>query len=228
MPGKEIIGLKIKQGTLIGSEQQTATANEIDSSPSSSQKEQWYCVGVIHPKEDLNKCNLVAQVTEDNVDTSVEYFHFDQWKDALKKWEKVKNECKLKLGRSGVLFDCQKLVKLKEVGNQVGIKECLEKAKEKGIYAERKEEEVSFTQTIITLYKLLSSKRDFYMMMWIMLLLGLSTYLDLESQLLTGQVMGVVGDIHNNTLVRENWYARKTCEYFVNCDAESVNDFLLI
>ena len=107
---------------MIGSEQQSATTMEIDSSSSSSQKQQWYCVAVRYPKEDSIKSNNVAQDTQENVDNSVEYFHFDEWKDALGKWENVKNECKLKIGRSGVLFDCQDLVTLKEVGNQVGVK----------------------------------------------------------------------------------------------------------
>ena len=60
-------------------------------------------------------------------------------------WRKIKEECNLKIGRSCVLLDCQKLAKLKQAGsNTEGIKQCLEKAKEKGYYAEKKDEEVYY------------------------------------------------------------------------------------
>ena len=162
---------------------------------------------------------------QDDVDDSMELHHFVQWKETIGAWKKVTEDCRLKKGRSAVLFDCHKLIKLKTIGNNSGIQECLEKAKEKGIYAERKEEEISVTDTVLMLYKLLSTKRDFYMMLWVMILLGASTYLDLESQLLTGQVMGLVGDMNNNTRVQENWYARKACEHIVNCDDGSTIEY---
>ena len=79
-----------------------------------------------------------------------------------------------------------------------GIKECLEKAKESGYYAEKKDEEVNLVDTIVTLYKLLSSKEDLFMLLWIIFLLSISFYLDLESQLLTGQVMGILPTVFLN------------------------------
>ena len=79
-----------------------------------------------------------------------------------------------------------------------GIKECLEKAKEIGYYAEKKDEEVNLVDTIVTLYKLLSSKEDLFMLLWIIFLLSISFYLDLESQLLTGQVMGILPTVFLN------------------------------
>ena len=52
--------------------------------------------------------------------------------------------------------------------------------------------------TIFTLYKLLSTKEDLFMMLWVIFLLSVSFYLDLESQLLTGQVMGILPTIFLN------------------------------
>ena len=79
-----------------------------------------------------------------------------------------------------------------------GIKECLEKAKESGYYAEKKDEEVNLVDTIVTLYKLLSSKEDLFMLLWVIFLLSVSFYLDLESKLLTGQVMGMIPTVFMN------------------------------
>jgi hypothetical protein len=46
LPGKEIIGLKIKHGVLIGTEQQNATcSNDIDINDVSNFKNEWYCIG---------------------------------------------------------------------------------------------------------------------------------------------------------------------------------------
>ena len=44
LPGKEIIGLKIKHGVLIGTEQQNATSDD----NISNVKKEWYCVGKKH------------------------------------------------------------------------------------------------------------------------------------------------------------------------------------
>ena len=74
----------------------------------------------------------------------------------------------------------------------------MEKAKEIGYYAEKKDEEVNLVDTIVTLYKLLSSKEDLFMLLWIIFLLSISFYLDLESQLLTGQVMGMLPTVFMN------------------------------
>ena len=74
----------------------------------------------------------------------------------------------------------------------------MEKAKEIGYYAEKKDEEVNLVDTIVTLYKLLSSKEDLFMLLWIIFLLSISFYLDLESQLLTGQVMGIIPTVFMN------------------------------
>ena len=222
LPGKEIIGLKIKQGTLVGSEQQPVTEFKHDSILALKPKNEWYCIVVRYEKEDLVK---ELDGMQDGTDDTMEFYQFSQWKETVGKWKKVTEDCKRKKGRSAVLFDCHNLTKLKTTGNNSGIQECLEKAKEKGIYAERKEEELSVTDTVLMLYKLLSTKSDFYMMLWVMILLGASTYLDLESQLLTGQVMGLVGDMGNNTRVQENWYARKSCEYIFNCNDGSNIDY---
>ena len=45
LPGKEIIGLKIKHGVLIGTEQQNASNDDIDIDNVSNVKKEWYCIG---------------------------------------------------------------------------------------------------------------------------------------------------------------------------------------
>ena len=45
LPGKEIIGLKIKHGVLIGTEQQNASNDDIDVDNVSNVKKEWYCIG---------------------------------------------------------------------------------------------------------------------------------------------------------------------------------------
>ena len=93
------------------------------------------------------------------------------------------------------------------------------------LFTEKKDEEVSVLDTIVILYKLLSTKEDFLMMLWVIFLLSVSFYLDLESQLLTGQVMGILPSnlLHNNTeinRIKENWYAKTICHYIINCGEE--------
>jgi hypothetical protein len=92
-----------------------------------------------------------------------------------------------------------------------GIKECLKKAKESGYYAEKKDEEVNLVDTIVTLYKLLSSKEDLFMLLWVMFLLSISFYLDLESQLLTGQVMGILPTVFLNKDNNRTFFFTFTC-----------------
>ena len=206
----------------MGSEQQFVP--EVDNGVNSmaKPKDGWYCIVEKYEKEDLKNDESSLQGDQDD---SIQFHQFFQWKEANEKWKKVTKDCKLKKGRAAALFDCKNLIKLKATGNNLGIEECVKMAKEKGIYANRKEEEVSVTDTVLMLYKLLSTKSDFYMMLWVMILLGASTYLDLESQLLTGQVMGLVGDMSNGTRVQENWYARKACDYLVKCDGGSNIDY---
>ena len=146
-----------------------------------------------YDKEDSEKplCNFPG-------DDSINFHHFDNWNEANSMWMKIKEQCKLKVGRSSVLLNCQKLTKLKQTGSSNGINHCLNKAKESGYYAEKKDEDVYLLDTILTLYKLLSTKEDLFMMLWVIFLLSVSFYLDLESQLLTGQVMGLLPTIFMN------------------------------
>ena len=206
LPGKEIIGLKIKHGVLIGTEQQQ-NADSFSSShefyvdiscPNNNTGKSlyWYCIAVKYAKEDSISHEEVFDDHFLGQDDSIRFHHFDNWDDANRMWKRIKEECNLKMGRSGVLLDCQKLAKLKQAGSNIdGIKDCLEKAKENGYYAEKKDEEVNLVDTILTLYKLLSTKEDLFMMLWVIFLLSVSFYLDLESQLLTGQVMGILPTI---------------------------------
>ena len=229
MPNKEIIGLKIKHGTLIGSEQQDAIHSQSKDSPSTEGSKHWYCIVTRYPKEEsknLRENVAMISISRNHInDDSIRFSSFDHITEATTKWKMVTEECKSKMGRSAVFLDSHKLVKMKEAGNSEGVKLCLENAKERGFYAEKKDEEVSFTDTIVTLYTLLNTKQDFYMMILVMILLGASTYLDLESQLLTGQVMGMVTTAHNDTQAQENWYAQKSCQHFIHCDKGSNIDY---
>jgi len=75
------------------------------------------------------------------------------------------------------------------------------------------------------------------MLLWIIFLLSISFYLDLESQLLTGQVMGMLPTVflnkdnnqrHNQTginYLKENWYAQKVCYYIIDCQDSKIMDY---
>ena len=52
MPKKEIIGLKIKHGTLIGSEQQDAICSQNKEPSSIEESKHWYCIVTRYPKEE--------------------------------------------------------------------------------------------------------------------------------------------------------------------------------
>ena len=64
--------------------------------------------------------NLLNQVDEKIGnhlgDNSINFHHFEHWHEAKQMWKKIKEQCKLKYGRSSILLDCKKLMKLNQAG----------------------------------------------------------------------------------------------------------------
>ena len=151
------------------------------------------------------------------------YQHHNTWEEAKQEWSKIVRECKKKVGRSGVLIDCMKLCKVREIGNKEDVEYCLSEAKAAGFYAEKEEKSPSVLDTVLMLYKVLNNTKDVAMLVLVMLLLGISFLMDLELKVLTGLVISVVTtDVVNNTVLEENWYVASSCS-IISC-SEGLSD----
>ena len=93
MPKKEIIGLKIKHGTLIGSEQQDAIHSQNKDSPFVEGCKHWYCIVTRYPKEEsknLTENMAMSPISRNHInDDSIRFSSFDQITEATTKWKKI-------------------------------------------------------------------------------------------------------------------------------------------
>ena len=120
---------------MIGTEQQNIK-NDNSTTVSNNHtngKKEWYCIAVRYAKEDTEYKN--EKIGNHLGDNSINFHHFEHWHEAKQMWKKIKAQCKLKYGRSSILLDCKKLMKLNQAGNSEGIKLCQGEAKKNGLYA---------------------------------------------------------------------------------------------
>lgn len=166
-PGKEIIALTIRQGVLVGSEQQDAPLSEQVAHP-----KEWFVLASAAPKEDDDTA-------------AVEYHHFHTKAAAVAAWKHQGTVVSVKRGRATVLIDCIHLRVVKRAGDADGVQVCTARATEAGFCASSKDEDASVVDAVMMLLRVLNQKRDIWMFFIVMLLLGASFYLELEAQLLT-------------------------------------------
>jgi len=218
-PGKEIIGLKIHHGILLGTQQQDCEdrqpqfhIGQSENTPGIQHK-QWYAIGYLYQKEDDDEID-----NDVTCESDVRFKHFQDLSSVKSEWKRISSECSSKKGRGAVMFDCMKLIKMKEAGGKDSVIKCIAKAKETGLFALKMEGDVSMIDTLVMLYKVLNNKKDVYMLLFVMLLLFTSFYFELEVQMLTGYVMAMVTMQSNDTSLVENPYIINTCQYIWECD----------
>jgi hypothetical protein len=181
--GHEIVGLTIRHGVLIGSEQQpvpaTATATAVSTAltPAANAPPEWFAIATLFPKEDKEdtaeegaaggasaaSCRTTKSKQPTMDCEGVVFKQFESELTARTAWQELKRTAvgqKQKQGRGAAFFNVKALELISTVGNECAIKKCKEKAIEAGLHAHKKDEDVSILDAIVTLYKLLAGKKD--------------------------------------------------------------------
>ena len=101
--GMEIIGLIIRRGILLGTDQQAVPQNELQQGTKKPQ--QWYVVAYNTTKEDFDVDTDSAEEENVEIDEDVRYQHFSSWLEAMDYWKQTETLVNNKKGRALVLVD---------------------------------------------------------------------------------------------------------------------------
>jgi hypothetical protein len=207
--GLEIVGLEIRHGVLVGSQQQPVRPGE------ARVEGGWWAVGTLGEKEGEER--------------GVEWGHFSTRREAVAAWSRVGREVGEKAGRAAVMVDCITRKEEKRAGGREGVERCLASGPEEGLCCAQEEEgdSLSVHQTILLLYKMLNTRADTLFMLLIMLLLGVSFLLELEGEMLTGKVLALASDPANQTWLRDNWYVAASCSLLPCTEGDMAGDLRL-
>ena len=234
-PGHEIIGLSIRHGKLIGSEQQPSSAPGVN--PASHAE--WFAVGTACPKEDIDASTAptttvtntataaaaaaAAAVTAGTAESSISTFEGVTFKhyfckiEAAAAWEKACSSVAAKpLSRAGIFVDCNLLLVTKTTGEPAAAVACKTAAIELGLAARKRDEDVNILDAVWTLYKLLANGRDTIVFFLVTTLIITAAYFDLESKVLLGDVLAQAAN-HNMTAATEAVDANKWSSALCRC-----------
>ena len=191
--GREIVGLEVRHGLLVGSVQQPTRPGE------GRVEGGWWAVGRLEEKE--------------GEEQGVGWSHYTREVEAMAALKEVTRRINKKPGRGAVLVDCITRKEKKRAGAKDAVERCLENSKEAGLFSSKEEEgdSVSIFQTILLLYRMLNTKQDTMFMLLIMLLLCTSFLLELEGEVLMGKVLALASDPSNSTWLLDNWYVSSSC-----------------
>ena len=194
--GREIVGLEVRHGVLVGSVQQPTRPGE------GRLEGGWWAVGRLEEKE--------------GEEQGVGWSHYTKEVEAVAAWKEVAARVTEKPGRGAVMVDCINRKEKKRVGLNDAVERCLESGEEAGLFTGKEEEgnSVSILQTILLLYRMLNTKQDTMFMLLIMLLLCTSFLLELEGEVLMGKVLALASDPSNSTWLLDNWYVSSSCSLF--------------
>lgn len=199
-PGNEIIALKIDRGVLVGATQQPVAPDAAKTA-----HKHWYALALFSKNAE-----------------QVEYDHYYSWSDAKRAWQ----GCKLTGEGCKLLIDCMQMSAIWQSGSRETLSRCHQKAKAAGYLASRREEETTMLEAVHMLFKVLSDAKDVYMFVSVVTLLGLSFYLDLEAQILTGHVISLASKLDIDALT-QNAYISASCSHLVNCESSYTNSVLV-
>lgn len=218
-PGHEIIGLTIRHGTLVGSEQQPASSRL-----RAKDHRQWFAVGTTSPKEDddadaathtdddtaaANKTGTRTNTTTDtttadtNTNTGsadgaatsstfegITFKHYFSKAGAEAAWRAAAAHIAAKpLSRGGIFVDCSSLTVLKTAGEAAAIVACKTAGIGLGLSAPKRDEDVDILDAVWTLYKLLGTRKDAVTFMLVTALIVTASYFDLAAKVLLGDVL---------------------------------------
>jgi len=246
-PGHEIIGLTIRHGTLVGSEQQPAL-----SALKAKDHSEWFAVGTVSPKEDADAtadAEVNADATAANNTTAaaaaaaaasistlttsstwkgVTFKHYYTKADAKAAWkDAAANVAAKPMSRGGIFVDCTSLKVLNTAGGIVAIAACKTAGIELGVAAAKKDEDVAILDAVWTLYKLIGTKKDAAIFFLVTTLIVMSSYFDLESKVLIGEVLSQAAGANMTDAmgaVHANKFSSAMCRYgVVNCTGSAAD-----
>ena len=205
-PGHEIIGLRIHEGVLTGSEQQHVP--KIDIIPPIKD---WYVIATTKQKEDdpFDNSNI----------HDIHYEHFYIKEEALKKWRNNTPFIEAKQGRGSILIDCTQSKVTKTAGDDESVTRCICRSVEEGYCLENIKDNDSLVHDIAKALLKFASIRDWLRIIIFILVEAIHCYLDCEAVLVFGDFIKAVST--NQTDLYENWYAEIYCNV-VHCDGSNI------
>jgi len=226
-PDHEIIGLIVRRGVLLGTQQQrVAPPNPSgESAPGPGADGAWYAIARLAPKEDGDEGSDAPALE-----------HFESLAKAKRRWAQLEAGIVAKAGRAALMIDCMSRAKLKQLGPAPACTECSVAATEAGLLTDDTEEDVSVMKAVLMLVKLVSGEpADLIRLVVTTALLAVSFYFEIEAQLISGHVLaipaaaaGIGAGAHGvaansstpgngTTAWEQSAYGKLGCDYLVDC-----------
>jgi len=169
--GKEIVGLVIEKGILVGINQQATTGSAI------KPFKNWYVI-VQHSPKDIKEGNS--------------YTHYHDWLEAQTAWQSIRS--KKKGGRALVFIDAMKLSVTMKSGNRDSIDSCIQQATADGYCQPKRVEDVDMFDAVFALIKLLNKRQDIYDFIVVVICLITSSYCELSAAVVSGLLLASFSD----------------------------------
>ena len=166
--------MQVRHGKLVGSIQQPV---EVDADEGKGRggeverkrevrgkkQQEWWAIGTLCEKE--------------GEEEGIRWEEFTSKKEANASWKNLVPNIREKLGRAALLVNCATRKEVSRTGRAEEVERLSESGHEKGFCCSKDEErdQVSLLQTTMMLYKVLNTKRDTLFMLFVMLLLCIST-----------------------------------------------------
>lgn len=223
-PGHEIIGLHIRHGVLIGSEQQPAPA------PPRPASAGWWAICALFPKEDTAAKGEALSVSP--ASSGGRFTQFEDEAAARVEWAATIAAAGKKQGRGAIFIDCKRLEHLDSVGCKEATATLLKEAIEAGLHAGKKEQDISIVDATITLFKLLGGRKDLFNFLLVTALIAAASFFDLEGKVMIGLVL-TTATAGNATAAMEavnaNRYSRALCaSQLFDCEAAAADPRMVL
>uniref|UniRef100_A0A7S4DCY3 ABC transporter domain-containing protein n=1 Tax=Heterosigma akashiwo TaxID=2829 RepID=A0A7S4DCY3_HETAK len=227
-PGHEIIALTIRNGQMVGiQEQKVPSGEDVEHAPS------WFTVMAFAADDDKHQDLEAELLTKE--------WHFNSKSEAMKKWRFIQGKVKAggtsvssmkkeddlnlttsECGAAAVLLDTKKMRVERQAGPEEQLQTLLQRAQETGYYLSHADEDgVSLLRTLTMLVKVLNDPSDVSNFVLVVAFLVVSFYMDLSASMLTGLVLTSVTDSSASVTAdtTNNWAVSKVCRYAVTCEA---------
>jgi len=211
----EIIGLIIRRGILLGTEQQAVPQEEINQI-SNNKPQEWYVIGYSTTKEDTDVDT--SSLDEDvEVDEDVRYQYFSSKMEAMAVWKQTQALVNRKKGRAAVLVDCRKFKILRKTGESDTTDSCIEKVTKKGFLPPIQDDTESFIGVILKMYRSILSKQDIVLFIIVTLIKMLIEYSVVHRQFIKGNILAILVSDQTENL-KNNTYVQLTCSSSFPCN----------
>ena len=225
-PGKAIISLCIHRGVIKGIVE--------DSAPSGNQDG-------IHQGKDWYVMTCYESKQEDGVEL---HKHFSSKESAMTSWsdtvswicgergergERGKRGKRGKRGRAAILVHAHTTTELRAKGDKEGLELCRAHSTKAGYLLPKYEGDISIKDTIQTIYRAMNSTHDFYLFSTLVLLLFVSAWFDVLTNVMTGHMLTMFSGNQTQTLeaFRESSFISRSVCATMDCTNDTYFAILL-